>query len=94
MQCHDISNPHRYVRKRVGRVHDLIDSILILAEVFEALASARSYKPAWETSRISELMRFQAGKHFNPELAHLVADGLDQEGSKFFRAADKQEQLF
>jgi len=93
-QHHERHDGKGYPQGIGGEELELPGSILILAEVFDALASARSYKPAWETSRISELMRFQAGKHFNPELAHLVADGLDQEGSKFFRAADKQEQLF
>jgi putative two-component system response regulator len=63
---------------------ELPGRILILAEVFDALASARSYKPAWKTTKIAEFFRSQAGKHFDPDLSHLVADGLDAEGARFF----------
>jgi len=66
--------------------------ILILAEVFDALASARSYKPAWEIPKIVDFFRTQAGKHFDPDLAHLVADGLEAEGSRFF--ANQPSTLF
>ncbi len=63
--------------------------ILVLAEVYDALAEARSYKPAWPNNRIAELFRKEAGHHFDPELAHMVASGLDQEGSRFFTAEAK-----
>ncbi len=58
--------------------------ILILAEVYDALAEERSYKPAWETQRIVDLFRAEAGKHFDPDLAHTVADGLVRMDKKFF----------
>ncbi len=58
--------------------------ILILAEVYDALAEVRSYKPAWETSKIVELFRHESGKHFDPDLSHLVADGLQGQGKRFF----------
>jgi putative two-component system response regulator len=60
--------------------------ILILAEVYDALAETRSYKAAWEVERIVELFRFEAGKHFDPDLANLAADGLAREGKRFFAA--------
>lgn len=58
--------------------------ILILAEVYDALAEARSYKSAWDNSRIVELFRNEAGKHFDPDLARMVADGLERMGKRFF----------
>ncbi|MGE3174739.1 MAG: HD-GYP domain-containing protein [Planctomycetota bacterium] len=58
--------------------------ILILAEVYDALAEERSYKKAWETARIVSLFREQAGRHFDPDLAHLVADGLEGHDKRFF----------
>jgi putative two-component system response regulator len=60
--------------------------ILILAEVYDALAEERSYKPAWPVAKIVALFREQAGKHFDPDLAHLVADGLEKMGGRFFAA--------
>ncbi len=58
--------------------------ILILAEVYDALAEERSYKPAWPTEKIVELFRHEAGSHFDPDLSHLVADGLERLGKRFF----------
>jgi putative two-component system response regulator len=66
--------------------------ILILAEVYDALAEERSYKPAWPVAKIVALFREQAGKHFDPELAGLVADGLERSGKRFF--APQADQLF
>ena len=91
-QHHERYDGQGYPEGVGGEEVDLPGRILILAEVFDALASARSYKPAWEMSRISELFRFQAGKHFDPELALLVADGLDREGARFF--SENNGQLF
>ena len=53
-------------------------------EVYDALAEARSYKPAWPVEKIVALFRAEAGTHFDPELAKLVADGLERKGSRFF----------
>jgi putative nucleotidyltransferase with HDIG domain len=58
--------------------------ILILAEVYDALAEARSYKQAWDMAKIVDLFRFEAGKHFDPDLSNLVADGLECQGKRFF----------
>ena len=66
--------------------------ILVLAEVYDALAEQRSYKPAWPVADIVALFRAQAGTQFDPDLAHLVADGLERQGSRFF--AQGRDQLF
>jgi putative two-component system response regulator len=66
--------------------------ILILAEVYDALAEQRSYKAAWPIDRIVALFRDQAGRQFDPDLANLVADGLERQGSRFFAAS--ADQLF
>ncbi|MEO6596039.1 MAG: HD domain-containing phosphohydrolase [Planctomycetota bacterium] len=60
--------------------------ILVLAEVYDALAEQRSYKPAWPIAKIVSLFREQAGRQFDPDLAHLVADGLEHMGYRFFAA--------
>lgn len=66
--------------------------ILVLAEVFDALAEARSYKSAWSVEKIISFFREQAGSHFDPDIAHLVADGLERQGRGFF--ADQPGMLF
>ncbi len=70
----------------------LAGRILVLAEVFDALRSSRSYKPAWEIARIVAFFRDQAGRQFDPDLAHLVADGLEKKGPRFF--ANRSDALF
>ncbi|HEX5052010.1 MAG TPA: HD domain-containing phosphohydrolase [Planctomycetota bacterium] len=60
--------------------------ILVLAEVYDALAEQRSYKPAWPIAKIVASFREQAGRQFDPDLAHMVADGLERMGYRFFAA--------
>lgn len=43
--------------------------VLILAEVFDALAHARSYKPAWSREQIDGFFVDARGTHFDPELS-------------------------
>jgi HD-GYP domain-containing protein (c-di-GMP phosphodiesterase class II) len=86
-QHHERWDAKGYPEGLGGEEVDLPGRILILAEVFDALAEARSYKPAWETSKIIDFFRAQAGKHFDPDLAHIVADGLEQQGKRFFATA-------
>jgi putative two-component system response regulator len=48
--------------------------VLILAEVFDALAHARSYKPAWPRHEIAEFFRAGRATHFDPALADSFVD--------------------
>jgi putative two-component system response regulator len=66
--------------------------ILVLAEVYDALAEQRSYKQAWPMDKIVAFFRDQAGRQFDPDLAHLVANGLDRSGTRFF--APRSDLLF
>jgi putative two-component system response regulator len=83
-QHHERWDGKGYPEGLAGEEVSLPGRILILAEVYDALAEARSYKPAWENERIVEFFRGEAGRHFDPDLAHLVADGLEREGKRFF----------
>ena len=40
--------------------------IVAVADVFDALTSARPYKPAWEIDRAVAFMKEQRGAHFDP----------------------------
>lgn len=44
----------------------LYGRIIAVADVFDALTSARPYKPAWELGRVATLIRASAGSHFDP----------------------------
>lgn len=88
LQHHERWDGRGYPHRLAGEDVDLPGRILILAEVYDALAEARSYKPAWPIGDIVEFFRDQAGKHFDPDLARMVADGLDREGRRFFARPD------
>ena len=86
-QHHERWDGTGYPRGLAGEEVALPGRILVLAEVYDALAEERSYKPAWPIPKISALFREQAGRHFDPELAKMVADGLDKCGSRYFAPA-------
>lgn len=84
-QHHERWDGRGYPNRLAGDEIALPGRILILAEVYDALAEARSYKAAWDTATIVEFFRKEAGRHFDPELAHMVADGLETRGPAFWR---------
>ncbi|MFZ6675214.1 HD domain-containing phosphohydrolase [Undibacterium sp. Xuan67W] len=45
----------------------LFGRIVAVADVFDALTSARPYKPAWELDRACWLIRESSGSHFDPK---------------------------
>jgi len=51
--------------------------ITALADVFDALANKRCYKPAWPTPKVLDFIREQREKHFDPRLVDLLLDNLD-----------------
>ncbi|MBX3461595.1 MAG: response regulator [Planctomycetes bacterium] len=89
-QHHERWDGKGYPQGLAGEEVALPGRILVLAEVYDALVEERSYKPAWPVERIVALFREQAGRHFDPDLARLVADGLERQGKRFFAAAAGQ----
>jgi len=85
-QHHERWDGKGYPERIGGEEVDLAGRILILAEVYDALAEERSYKPAWPDEKIAALFRDQAGKHFDPDLAGMVADGIETQGRRFWAA--------
>jgi putative two-component system response regulator len=83
-QHHERWDGRGYPNRLRGDEVALAGRILILAEVYDALAEPRSYKGAWPVDRIVALFRSEAGKHFDPDLAGIVADGLERDGRQFF----------
>ena len=45
--------------------------IVAIADVFDALTSERPYKKAWPEDKVIQLLKDEAGKHFDPELIPL-----------------------
>lgn len=85
-QHHERWDGKGYPEGLQGEAVALPGRILILAEVYDALAETRSYKAPWPVPKIVHLFRDQAGRQFDPELAHMVADGLERMGGRFFTA--------
>ena len=51
--------------------------IMALADVFDALVSKRSYKPAFPFEKAMDIIREGAGKHFDPQLAEIFLNSED-----------------
>ena len=52
----------------VGEHIALCARIVAVADVFDALTSARPYKQAWPTEQALEFLGAQRGRHFDPQL--------------------------
>jgi putative two-component system response regulator len=52
--------------------------IVAIADVFDALSMKRPYKEAWPLERIVEVLRENAGSHFDPQLVSLFLDILPE----------------
>lgn len=61
----------------VGDAIPLAGRIVAVADVFDALTSARPYKPAWPVERALQLLRDGAGSHFDPACVHAFMAQLD-----------------
>lgn len=56
----------------------LVGRIVAVADVFDALTSARPYKPAWELDRAIEFLKEQRGIHFDPACIDAFFDSWDE----------------
>lgn len=51
--------------------------IVTIADVFDALTSKRPYKKAWSVEEALDLLKDEAGKHFDPQLVDLFIGQID-----------------
>lgn len=58
-----------YPEKLSGEAIPLSARIFCLVDVYDALLSKRPYKPAMTESEVKEIIRFQRGKQFDPNIA-------------------------
>ena len=54
-----------YPNRLTGEAIPLSGRIVAVADVFDALTSARPYKPAWTADRARALLESESGKHFD-----------------------------
>ena len=60
-----------------GEAIPLVGRICALADVFDALTSARPYKKAWPVEDALQLIRENRGSHFDPAVVDAFMDNLD-----------------
>lgn len=56
----------------------LVGRIVAIADVFDALTSARPYKEAWTVEEAEQYLSDQSGKHFDPLLVELFLERLPE----------------
>lgn len=61
-----------------GEKIPLFARIVAVADVFDALASRRSYKEAWTPERILDGIRAESGKAFDPEIVEIFESMFDE----------------
>ncbi len=67
-----------YPNRLAGEAIPLVGRIVAVADVFDALTSARPYKPAWEMERALAFLREQRGVHFDPQCVDIFLGRLDE----------------
>ncbi|MBF0111265.1 MAG: HD domain-containing protein [Desulfamplus sp.] len=60
-----------YPRRLKGEDIPIAGRIVALADVYDALISARVYKPAWEESDVITILEKESGNHFDPEIVEI-----------------------
>lgn len=67
-QHHEKWDGKGYPRGLKGEEIHIYGRITAIADVFDALASDRVYKKAWELDRILNLFKEERGRHFDPDV--------------------------
>ena len=65
-----------YPRQIAGTRISLEARIVGLCDVFDALATPRPYKPAWDIPQVLDYLQQQSGSHFDPRLVKLFFENL------------------
>ncbi len=76
--------PHGLARESIP----LVARILGLADAYDALTTSRSYKPGLPHARAMEIIRQDAGTHFDPELVPLFEIVVDERRAEAAPGAD------
>jgi response regulator RpfG family c-di-GMP phosphodiesterase len=75
---HEKWNGSGYPNKLIGDSIPLFGRITAVADVFDALSNDRCYKKAWPMEKVAQLFREESGQHFDPMLAQILLDHLDE----------------
>jgi HD-GYP domain-containing protein (c-di-GMP phosphodiesterase class II) len=75
-----------YPKKLRGDQISMEGRILCVAEVFDSLATKRSYKEVWELTKTIDFFASQRAKAFDPEVLDPFLDLLEVHGDRWMRA--------
>ena len=81
----ELRHPHErwgaasYPDKLVGDQIPLLARMMAVADVYDAVTSARAYRPAWSTEQARELITREAGSAFDPVETRAMLAGLEAE---------------
>jgi response regulator RpfG family c-di-GMP phosphodiesterase len=75
-QHHEKWNGKGYPQGLKGEEIHIYGRITAIADVFDALASDRVYKKAWELDRILDLLKEERGEHFDPKIVDVFFEQL------------------
>jgi len=78
MSHHEKFDGSGYPYGIAGEAIPLVGRIVAVADVFDALTSARPYKLAWDVDTAVELMRTQRGIHFDPQCVDAFLERFDE----------------
>ncbi|MFP4477335.1 MAG: DUF3369 domain-containing protein [Desulfatibacillaceae bacterium] len=77
LQHHERWDGQGYPKGLAGEDIHIYGRITCITDVFDALTHRRVYKPAWDGQRVTELIREQRGKYFDPALVDVFLENLD-----------------
>jgi len=75
---HEKWNGKGYPRGLKGADIHIYGRIVALADVFDALTHARSYKEAWDISKVLQYINEHDGTQFDPELVAILNNHIDE----------------
>lgn len=75
---HEKFNGSGYPNGLSGQAIPMFSRIVAVADVFDALTSARPYKKAWTLEDASKLIRSQSGSHFDPSCVAVFFEHWDE----------------
>ncbi|MBF0247309.1 MAG: response regulator [Alphaproteobacteria bacterium] len=75
---HEKWNGKGYPKGLEGEEIPLVGRIVAVADVFDALTSTRPYKEGWPVEKAVNLIREEAGQHFDPGVVEKFLEHLDE----------------
>ena len=92
--CRTIEEHHErwdgqgYPNHRAGEQISISGRILGVVEVFDSLATKRSYKKAWELPKVLDYFEAQSGKAFDPAVLRVFLRRLERHGEQWIAQPD------